>query len=99
MFKRDDYTAFPYGCSAANLYPGFCANGDYDVYDYRSLGESKKPLSAQAMLQGKFTTGSLRHDFTAGVSHLPPQGSRRPLCIRLGRHQQYLPSRHCRPVR
>ena len=67
-FKRDDYTAFPYGCSGQDLYPGFCGNGDYDVYDYRSLGETKKPLSAQAMIQGKFATGSLRHDFTAGVS-------------------------------
>lgn len=67
-FKRDDYTAFPYGCSAQDLYPGFCGNGDYDVYDYRSLGETKKPLSAQAMIQGKFATGSVRHEFTAGVA-------------------------------
>lgn len=67
-FKRDDYTAFPYGCSGQDLYPGFCGNGDYDVYDYRSLGETKKPLSAQAMIQGKFATGALRHEFTAGVS-------------------------------
>lgn len=67
-FKRDDYTAFPYGCSAQDLYPGFCGNGDYDVYDYRSLGETKKPLSAQAMIQGKFNTGAVRHEFTAGVA-------------------------------
>ena len=67
-FKRDDYTAFPYGCSAQDLYPGFCGNGDYDVYDYRSLGETKKPLSAQAMIQGKFATGALRHELTAGVA-------------------------------
>ena len=67
-FKRDDYTAFPYGCGAQGLYPGFCGNGDYDVYDYRSLGETKKPLSAQAMIQGKFATGSLRHELTAGVA-------------------------------
>lgn len=67
-FKRDDYTAFPYGCSAQDLYPGFCGNGDYDVYDYRSLGETKKPLSAQALIQGKFATGAVRHEFTAGVA-------------------------------
>ncbi|OYO30016.1 TonB-dependent siderophore receptor [Janthinobacterium sp. PC23-8] len=67
-FKRDDYTAFPYGCSTQELFPGFCGNGDYDVYDYRSLGETKKPLSAQAMIQGKFATGSLRHELTAGVA-------------------------------
>jgi iron complex outermembrane receptor protein len=69
VFKRDDYTAFPYGCSAQELYPGFCANGDYDVYDYRSLGEKKKPLAAQAMLQGRFATGALRHEFTGGFSY------------------------------
>ncbi|UGQ44723.1 TonB-dependent siderophore receptor [Massilia endophytica] len=69
LFKRDDYTAFPYGCSTEELWPGFCANGDYDVYDYRSLGEKKKPLAAQAMLQGRFATGSLRHEFTGGFSY------------------------------
>ncbi|WUR11581.1 TonB-dependent siderophore receptor [[Empedobacter] haloabium] len=64
-FKRDDYTAFPLGCGNV---AGFCANGDYDVYDYRSLGEKKKPLAAQAMLQGRFATGALRHELTAGLS-------------------------------
>lgn len=68
-FKRDDYTAYPYGCSPEGWNPVFCSNGDFSVWDYRSLGETKKPLSAQAMLQGKFATGSLRHEFTAGVSY------------------------------
>ncbi|WP_028104232.1 TonB-dependent siderophore receptor [Pseudoduganella violaceinigra] len=67
-FKRDDYTAFPYGCGSENLWPGFCANGDYDVYDYRSLGEEKKPLSAKAQLNGRFATGAIRHELTAGLS-------------------------------
>jgi iron complex outermembrane receptor protein len=67
-FKRDDYTAFPYGCGAQNLYPGFCGNGDYDVYDYISLGEKKSPLTAQAMVQGRFSTGALAHEFTGGAS-------------------------------
>ncbi|GGY16248.1 TonB-dependent siderophore receptor [Massilia dura] len=69
VFRRDDYTAFPYGCSAQELYPGFCGNGDYDVYDYRSLGEEKKPLAAQAMLQGRFVTGALSHELSAGFSY------------------------------
>ena len=67
-FKRDDYTAFPYGCSAQELYPGICANGDYDVYDYISLGERKKPQAVQAMVQGKFATGAFSHAVTAGYS-------------------------------
>ena len=67
-FKRDDYTAFPYGCGAQDLYPGFCANGDYDVYDYVSLGERKKPQAVQAMVQGKFATGAFSHAVTGGYS-------------------------------
>ena len=66
-FKRDDYTAFPYGCGAENLYPGFCGNGDYDVYDYVSLGEKKSPLTVQATVQGKFRTGAVAHEFTGGA--------------------------------
>jgi iron complex outermembrane receptor protein len=68
-FKRDDFTAFPYGCYRENgENPGFCANGDYDVYDYQSEGERKTPFGAQAMVQGKFATGSLRHALTVGAS-------------------------------
>jgi iron complex outermembrane receptor protein len=69
-FKRDDYTAFPYGCSneGEGFYPGYCSNGDYDVYDYQSVGEKKSPFGAQAMLQGKFATGSVRHQLTVGTS-------------------------------
>jgi iron complex outermembrane receptor protein len=69
-FKRDDYTAFPYGCSneGAGFYPGYCSNGDYDVYDYQSVGETKSPLGAQAMLQGAFATGAVSHALTLGAS-------------------------------
>lgn len=70
-FKRDDYTAFPYGCSneGEGYYPGFCSNGDYDVYDYQSVGERKTPWGVQAMVQGKFDTGALRHALTVGTSY------------------------------
>jgi len=70
-FKRNDYTAFPYGCSneGEGYYPGFCSNGDYDVYDYQSVGERKTPWGLQAMLQGRFATGSLRHELTVGASY------------------------------
>jgi iron complex outermembrane recepter protein len=70
-FKRDDYTAFPYGCSneGAGYYPGFCSNGDYDVYDYQSAGERKTPWGLQALLQGRFATGEVRHELTVGASY------------------------------
>jgi iron complex outermembrane receptor protein len=67
-FKRDDYTAFPYGCGAENLYPGYCANGNYDVYDYQSVNESKSLLGMQALVNGKFSTDTFKHEFAAGVS-------------------------------
>ncbi|HWJ93079.1 MAG TPA: TonB-dependent receptor plug domain-containing protein, partial [Telluria sp.] len=70
-FKRDDFTAFPYGCSneGEGFYPGYCSNGDYDVYDYQSTGERKTPWGVQAMVQGRFDTGALRHALTAGTSY------------------------------
>jgi iron complex outermembrane recepter protein len=69
-FKRDDFTAFPYGCSTEGngFYPGYCTNGDYDVYDYQSTGERKTPWGIQAMVQGKFMTGELKHSLTVGTS-------------------------------
>lgn len=66
-FKRDDFTAFPYGCGP-NFYPGYCANGDYDVYDYQSPNEAKSQIGTQILINGKFTTGVLKHEFAAGVS-------------------------------
>ena len=68
-FKRDDFTAFPYGCSAKELYPGYCANGDYDVYDYQSPGESKKLRGIQAIVNGKVTTGELQHRIAFGLNN------------------------------
>ncbi|MGI4844460.1 MAG: TonB-dependent siderophore receptor [Janthinobacterium lividum] len=69
-FKRDDYTAFPYGCSneGDGFYPGYCSNGDYDVYDYQSVGERRTPWGLQAKLQGRFATGAVRHQLTVGAA-------------------------------
>ncbi len=69
-FKRDDFTAFPYGCSneGDGYYPGYCSNGDYDVYDYQSTGEAKNPLGVVAMVQGKAITGGIGHELTFGAS-------------------------------
>jgi iron complex outermembrane receptor protein len=71
-FKRDDFTAFPYGCSneGDGFYPGYCSNGDYDVYNYISKGERKSPWGMQATVQGKFATGALSHALTVGTSYL-----------------------------
>ena len=65
----DDYLAFPYGSNSATVFsPTFAANGDYDVYDYRSPDDTRRNDEAQAVVQGKFNTGSVRHDLTLGVT-------------------------------
>lgn len=71
-FKRDDYTAFPLGCAAeGELYePFFCSNGDYDIFDYQSVGERKDPFGSQALLHGKVATGSIGHELTLGYADL-----------------------------
>jgi iron complex outermembrane receptor protein len=67
-FKRDDFTAFPYGCSneGDGYYPGYCSNGDYDVYDYQSTGEKKSPFGAQALVHGKFNAAGMAHELSFG---------------------------------
>ena len=67
-FKRNDYTAFPFGCSTGNLASGYCANGDYDVYDYQSVGESKSSWGGQALLNGQFSTGTINHQLALGLA-------------------------------
>lgn len=71
-FKRDDFAAFPYGCSEEGdgFYPGFCSNGDFDIYDYQSVGERKDPFGSQALLQGKFATGGVKHELTLGYADM-----------------------------
>lgn len=66
----DDAAAFPFGCSSGPVYlTTFCGNGDYDLYDYRSLGETRTATQAQAVLSGDFETGPVRHEASAGVSN------------------------------
>lgn len=68
-FRRNDFTAFPYGCSPANLSPGYCVNGDYDVYDYQSTNESKSLWGTQAILNGKFNTAGMQNELAVGLSN------------------------------
>ena len=57
--KADDYVAFPYG---------FYGNYDFDLYDYRSLNETRSPRTLEALLRGAFATGLIRHDIALGAS-------------------------------
>jgi len=71
----DDNVAFAYGCyNVASCGAGgtppyyFGANGDYDVYDFRSPGETRRDDQVQAVLLGNFSTGTIRHDLSFGAS-------------------------------
>jgi iron complex outermembrane receptor protein len=66
----DDRLAFPDGCSSAPsfVYPGLCANGDVDIYDYRSEGERRNLWSWDARLDGKFKALGLQHATRLGMN-------------------------------
>jgi iron complex outermembrane recepter protein len=68
--RVDDRLAFPDGCSsAANyVYPGLCANGDVDVYDYRSENEQRSLSSWDARLDGTFKALGLQHTTRLGLT-------------------------------
>jgi iron complex outermembrane receptor protein len=65
-----DRLAFPDGCSsAANyVYPGLCANGDVDIYDYRSENEVRSTWAWDAKLNGKLSALGVQHRLSLGVS-------------------------------
>jgi iron complex outermembrane recepter protein len=68
--RINDRVAFPDGCSNASIYvyPGLCANGDVDIYDFRSEGEKRSVSSWDARVEGKVATGSIRHSLRLGMS-------------------------------
>ena len=70
--RTNDRLAFPDGCSAgANyLYPGFCGDYSFDVYDFRSENEIRSTNSAEAYLRGEFRTGPVQHELGAGVKSI-----------------------------
>ena len=66
----NDRIAFPDGCSTAAtyVYPGLCANGDVDIYDFRSEGEQRRLDSWDAHVDGKFKALGLSHDIRLGLA-------------------------------
>ena len=57
--KADDFVAFPYG---------FYGNYDFDLYDYRSINETRNPRTAEALVRGTLDTGPIRHQLAFGAS-------------------------------
>ena len=68
--KINDRVAFPDGCSSAanDVYPGLCANGDVDVYDFRSEGEKRTVSSWDARFDGKVNAMGIKHALRVGAS-------------------------------
>ena len=71
----DDNVAFAYGCfyspdCASSATPGyfFAPNGDYDIYDFRSPGDTRQNDEVRAVLRGSFDTGAVGHELSLGAS-------------------------------
>jgi len=65
--KTDDRLAFPFGCGAEGNFDRYCADGTYDLYDYRSDNERRKQDAAALNLKGKLQTGAVSHEITTGI--------------------------------
>jgi iron complex outermembrane receptor protein len=67
--RSDDRVAFPFGCSNGADYLGdrYCADGSYDLYDFRSEGERRRTDALDLQVQGRARTGSVQHRLTAGA--------------------------------
>lgn len=70
----DDYSSFAWGCYGAAscsdvAVPNhFSAEGDYDLYDFRSPDDTRRNDEVQATLSGRFDTAGLGHQLTVGSS-------------------------------
>ena len=67
--RINDRVAFPDGCSnaAVYVYPGLCANGDVDIYDFRSEGERRTLTSWDAHLDGRINV-AMEHKLRIGMN-------------------------------
>ncbi len=68
--KSNDYLAYPFGCydAGTDVYYAdrYCPNGDFDLYDFRSVDERRKTKSALLKLTGQANTGTVQHNLTFG---------------------------------
>ncbi|WP_374257586.1 TonB-dependent siderophore receptor [Aquabacterium sp.] len=64
--KSNDRAAFPWGCYPTNS-DRYCADGTFDLYDFRSDSESRLNQSLLAQIEGHVTTGTVRHEVGAAI--------------------------------
>jgi iron complex outermembrane recepter protein len=65
--KNDDFTSFPFGCSAEGNFDRYCSDGTFDFYDFRSENEKRRQDAASLNLKGKLATGGVNHDLSLGL--------------------------------
>jgi iron complex outermembrane receptor protein len=73
--KTDDRLAYAFGCTVrangvptgAYLDDRYCADGSFDLYDFRSENEQRRQTAAQVKLKGRVATGAITHDLSIGV--------------------------------
>jgi iron complex outermembrane recepter protein len=64
----NDHLAFAFGANAAcEPCNSFAADGSFALYDFRSDDERRQTRDLDVAVDGRFTTGPLRHAATAGV--------------------------------
>ncbi len=64
---NDDRIAFPFGCSAENVFDRYCSNGSFDYYDFRSDNERRTSDALDLAVKGRALLGGISHRFNAGV--------------------------------
>ncbi len=64
--RADDRLVYASGCSAT-VTDRFCANGDFQIYDYNSENERRNNEVVQTALSGQTSLGGLIHGFTLSV--------------------------------
>ena len=64
--RADDRLTYASGCATG---PGdrFCANGDFQIHDYRSENERRNGEALQTDLRGQLLLGGLDHTFKLGL--------------------------------
>jgi iron complex outermembrane recepter protein len=63
----DDRIAFPFGCSAEGAFDRYCADGSFDLYDFRSDNERRTSDAFDLALKGRMRWAGLTHHLNAGV--------------------------------
>ncbi len=65
--RTDDRVAFPYGCSTENRYDRYCADGTFDLYDFRSEGERRVTDASSLGLRTQAQFAGMTHRLDAGL--------------------------------